>query len=287
MASCDRAFSKLIDSVLLGEPPPAKWAKLRAHLKGCTACRDRYNRVALAERMLHGGPSALDTPSPASLARVGAALFDAAPEKVTPRGLAALPRWIYGALAFGAAAAILPFVVRVHQGPEAPEFAARGAATDLARQAGLRAYCLGGHDGDEVRPLDPGATPPRCAASELLKFSYSNQAGYEELFLVGFDAGWAIKWYEPRPPSTLSIPAARAVDQPLGGAIRVGVNHAPGPLRVYALFAHAPLSGREIEEAAARLRQRGAALAEVTALPLDGRDDVVQRSLLIEVTPAR
>ena len=292
MDRCDSAFPKWIDSLLLDELAAAKWVKLRVHLKGCAACRDRYNRVALAERMLHGGPAALAAPSPESFARVGAALFEVEEERSPGRGRFLIPRWIYGVFAIGAAAALLPFVVQPHHEVGArvsgqSEFAARGTATVAAERAGLRAFCLDGSANGGIRSLDPGPTPPQCATTDLLKFTYSNQAGYEDVFLFGVDAGWAIKWYEPRPPATLSVPATRAIDQPLGGAIKIGVNHDPGLVRVFALFGHAPISGREVEDAVAALRLRGISPRDATELPLAGRGDLLQRSLLIEVTRAR
>ncbi len=276
MATCDSRFTKMIDGMLLAELSPAKWEQLRAHMRGCADCRDRYNRVSLAERALHGGPAALATPSAAALGRIGRAVVGGERE----RGLAAVPRWVFGLFAVGVTAALLPFVMRTQVAPvgKPPEFAVRGTATDPAQQAGLRAFCL---RGDEVRALDQGAA---CAAGDLLKLTYSNRAGYEDLFLVGVDDKWELKWYEPRPPSTLSVPAQRAVDQAIPGAIRLGVNHEPGPVRIYALFAHAPIAAREVEDAVAELRRKHASPRDAAALPLPDRDDVTQRSLLIEVT---
>ena len=60
-----RRFEKLIDDMIL-DGNAGNWAELRLHLQGCPRCRERYDRVSLAERMLHGGPGALETPSSVS-----------------------------------------------------------------------------------------------------------------------------------------------------------------------------------------------------------------------------
>ncbi|MSP60985.1 MAG: hypothetical protein EXR72_11695 [Myxococcales bacterium] len=288
MATCEGGFPKLIDSLLLEPLAPAKWQKLRAHLPSCASCRDRYNRVSLAERMLHGGKAAQGQPSPACFARIGAALFDGMSAQ-GPKlgGLARVPRWAFSVFALSVTAALLPFLLRTPmKGPSATaEFAVRGATTDPAQQAGVRAFCLKSQDGaTAVQPLV--GTTAQCATGDLLKLTYTNKEGYEDLFLFGVDAHYGIKWYEPRPPSTISIPAVRAVDQPLGGAIKVGVNHDPGAVRIYALFAHAPIAAREVEAAVDELKRRGAPLRDDAAstLPLGERSDLVQRSLLVEIT---
>jgi hypothetical protein len=283
MATCDSGFAKQIDGMLTdGEMPAGAWKKLRDHLQGCADCRDRYNRVSLAERMLHGGPAKVGTISPSALDRICGAVV--APEGAS-RGLFALPRWVFGLVAIGAAAAVLPFVLKIRHSGSTDEFAVRGTRSDPTQQAGLRAFCL---YNDVVRPLEdePNATLPQCSAANLLKLTYTNRAGYEELFLVGVDEKYEVKWYEPRPPSTLSVPLTRGVDQPIAGAIRLGVNHEAGPVRIFALFAHAPIAAREVEDAVAELKRSATNIREVPKLPLSDRDDVLQRSVIFEVTGA-
>jgi hypothetical protein len=282
MATCGHRYESTIDDILVAPLPPAKWNELRLHLRDCGECRERYNRVSLAERMLHGGPAAIGTVSPQTITRIGDAVLDGA----RPRGLAAVPRWAFSLFAVGVTAALLPFVLRAQLIPTGkapiPEFAVRGsAAGDPSSQAGLRAFCLVGPT-SEIHPLESAGAA--CGQGDLLKLTYSNKAGYQDLFLVGVDGDYAVKWYEPRPPSAISVPAQRGVDLPVGGAIRVGVNHDPGPVRIYALFAHAPIAAREIEAAVAELKRTRKSLADAASLPLSYRDDVTQRSLLVEIT---
>src|SRR5262249_28633820 len=93
-----------------------------------------------------------------------------------------------------------------------------------------------------------------------------------------------VKWYAPRPPETASVAAPAGVDVPLGAAIRLGVNHDPGKVRIYALFSDAPLAASEVEAAAERLRGEHALPSQRESLPLE-RTDVAQRSVLVDVLP--
>ena len=70
-------YIKLIDEMIVGDVPTAQWNELHRHLAGCTSCRARYDRVSLAERMLHGGPGALSTPSSSTLKRLEGAVLGA------------------------------------------------------------------------------------------------------------------------------------------------------------------------------------------------------------------
>ncbi len=240
MADCD-SFRKKIDAMVVDQLSPRDWQRLRAHLTACPSCRERHDRAALLNRVLHGGPTSMDAPSPAALARIGAAVFYGVDERPKKKRRA-LPRWALGLIVLGAsAAAVVPLVVRSHHESPNGGFTARGAV-DPGPQVGLRAFCLA-PDGSDVRPMADGAAA-RCRTDELLKLAYTNRAGFEDLFVVGFDDDWTVKWYEPRPPSGVSVPAAAASDQPVGGAVRIGVNHAPGPVRVFALFSHAPVATR-------------------------------------------
>jgi len=282
---CDDRWRRRIDEVVLGRLSTDGWERLRGHLRGCEPCRDRYNRAVLVERMLHGGPPALAGPSPPELERIGASLFAAAEtHRPWPRRamawLAPTPRWM--ALATVAAAvALVPLVARGPRVTPPEEIQARGGTVEVARRAGLRAFCL---DGERVQALDPRGDVPRCARHANLKLTVTNPGGWPRVFLVGVDAQHAIKWYEPRPPESESVAAPNEADAPVGGAVRLEVNHAAGLVRIYALFSDRPVAATEVEAAVAELGQKGLGPAVAEALPL-GRSDVLQRSLLIEVQP--
>ena len=268
-------YERLIEGMLLDPLSAPAWQELRGHLRDCTGCRARYDRVALAERMLHGGPAALATPSPASFDRIGAALLDGlapAPRSAWKRvleWLAPPQRW-GGALAAMLVVAILPVVLRPVPAPS--EFQARGGRP-ADRAAGVRAFCL-----------DASGVTPRCTRASQLKLTVSNGGGFGRVFLVGVDDQWNLKWYAPRPPEMASVPAPAGVDQPVGAAVRVGVNHDPGKVRIYALFSDTPVSASEIEAAAAELGRAHKLPSAEAALPLE-RGDVVQKSVVVNVEP--
>jgi len=102
-------YMKMIDEMIVRDVAASDWQELRAHLQGCSGCRARYDRVAMAERMLHGGPAALAKPSPASFDRIGAAVLDgvAARPPAWQRALqwfAPTQRWAAGVAAAAAVA---------------------------------------------------------------------------------------------------------------------------------------------------------------------------------------
>jgi hypothetical protein len=166
----------------------------------------------------------------------------------------------------------LPIALRPHAPAPGDEFQARGGATN-ERAAGVRAFCL-----------DERGVTPRCSRAAQLKITVSNGGRFARVFLVGVDDELNLKWYAPRPPELASVPAPAGVDQPIGGAVRLGVNHDPGRVRIYALFSDAPVSAQEIEAAAETLGRQHRRPSELPALPLT-RTDVVQKSVVVDVEP--
>jgi hypothetical protein len=266
-------YIRLIDEMIVGDVPAPEWNELHRHLVGCSSCRARYDRASLAERMLHGGPKALDTPSASTLKRLEGAVLGAS----TPRApawqravqwLTPTQRWAAGVAVAAAVVVLIPFLVR-SPAPHA-EFQARGTQTH-ERTAGLRAFCIG----------DEGVTA-RCLRSTQLRLTVSNAGKFQKVFVVGFDDDYNPKWYAPRPPEGVSVNAPDGVDQQIGAAVKLGVNHDPGKVRIYALFSDAPVSTQEVEAAADRLRETGRKPSQIESLPLL-RTDVIQKSLVLDV----
>ena len=267
-------YIKLIDEMVVGDVATADWNELHRHLAGCPSCRARYDRVALAERMLHGGPKALDTPSSSTLKRLEGAVLGAAvtPAPAWQRALgwfAPPQRWAVGVAAAAAVVVLLPFLARSPT-PPAGGFQARGGPTN-ERTAGLRAFCIG----------DEGVTP-RCARTTQLRLTVSNAGKFQRVFVIGFDDDFNPKWYAPRPPEQQSVAAPEGVDQQIGTAVRLGVNHDPGKVRIYAIFSDAPVTTQEVQAAADRLREQGKKPSQIESLPLL-RTDVIQKSLVLDV----
>jgi hypothetical protein len=267
-------YIEIIDEMILGEVPTAEWNDLQRHLVGCASCRARYDRVSLAERMLHGGPGAMQTPSSSTLKRLEGAVLGAAaaPVPAWQRALqwfAPTQRWAVGVAAAAAVVVLVPLLLRSPAHPSG-EFQTRGTSTH-ERTAGLRAFCIG----------NEGVTP-RCERTTQLRLTVSNAGKFKNVFVVGFDDEFNTKWYAPRPPEQLSVTAPDGVDQQIGPAVKLGVNHDPGKVRIYALFSDAPVSAPEIEAAADRLREQGRKPSQIESLPLL-RTDVVQKSLVLDV----
>lgn len=304
-------FFALIDQVVMDELAPGEWERLRAHLQTCPSCRARYDRAVLAERMLHGGPDAAHRPSPAEFDRIAQAVLAPAPSESLLRRMLAwfapTQRWMTGVVAVAAMIALVPILTQKGATKPAPtaagdSFQARGGHGSVelfsshpelktARLAGLRAFCL---DGSQVAPLDPtGQTVPACARSGQLKLAVSNPGKFSHVFLVGMDDAHALKWYAPKPSSTVapealtSVPAPAGATEaavPVGASVRLEVNHQPGPVRIYALFSDRPIVGSEVQAASRELARRHVGAAEAVTLPI-ARTDVLQRSLLIDVQP--
>jgi hypothetical protein len=268
-------YIRWIDEMIVGEVPTAQWNELHRHLAGCTSCRSRYDRVSLAERMLHGGPNALATPSSSTLKRLEGAVLGAtvAQGPAWQRALqwfAPTQRWAVGIAAAAAVVVLIPFLARSPTPQRGDEFQTRGATTH-ERTAGLRAFCIG----------DEGVTP-RCARTTQLRLTVSNAGKFQRVFVVGFDDDFNPKWYAPRPPEAQSVVAPDGVDQQIGTAVKLGINHDPGRVRIYALFSDAPVTTQEVESAADKLREQGKKPSQIESLPLL-RTDVIQKSLVLDV----
>ncbi len=309
-AACDdeKKYSRLVDEVITSELPADKWERLRKHLAGCARCRARYNKAVLAERMLHGGPKAVGRPSGAEFDRIARAVVPGSGAGAWQRLLqwfaAPTQRWVATGLVAAAAAVLVIPMLRQgqpngdwHEHPSTGTFQPRGGKGPVElfsknldgkvvpRNAGLRAFCL---MKDQVQPLDPnGKAAPRCDRAAQLKLAVSNSGGFKNLFLVGMDGEHELKWYAPRPPETESVAApleSAGADVPIGASVRLAVNHRPGPVRIFALFSDAPVSAKEVEAATEELAKKNVTAEKADALPLK-REDVLQRSLLIDVEP--
>jgi len=281
-------WSAKVDQVVTDSLSGKDWESLRGHLKACGHCRGQYNFAMRAVRMLAGGPDAAFTPAPAELERIGSAVLDLASAETKPKSLLGrLGAWLStpsGAgltIALGAAVAVV--VILPSLSPTKPEFQSRGGKDiDLfsssgtnhplpTRQAGLRAFCVAG---SSLSALD-GATDARCGKDAQLKLTVSNRGKFARLFLVGVDGKRDLKWYAPHPPDSGSITAPTETGEtPVGSAIRIGVNHEPGPVRIYALFSDLPVTAADVEAAVAKIP--AGPLPE--SLPL-ARQDVLQRGL--------
>jgi hypothetical protein len=278
MTSCAH-FHSMIDELVAGKLARDGWRALHEHAAGCQGCRDRYNRTVLAARMLAGGPAAARRQLAVEAAGIARVVI---PQIRAPLG-ARLRRFLFSprlAVPLAATAATAAFLLILRPHPSAERWNARGGAE---RTIAVRAFCL---TDQAVTALDPATQPPRCPATAQLKLTATNHGRHTQLFVVGVDSAYRIKWYAPRPPQTASVPlaASGATDEPVGAAIRIGVNHRPGPLRIYGLFSDRPVFADEVRSAVGDLEGRQVPIDRAVELPLS-RDDVEALSLLVEIVP--
>jgi hypothetical protein len=274
MTSC-ADFHPMIDLLVSGRLARDEWRALHEHAAGCQGCRDRYNRTVLAARMLAGGPAAARRQLSVEAAGIARLVIPARPSLAERLRRFLFRPYVAVPVAAMAAAAFL-LVLR----PQTEHWNARGGAE---RPVAVRAFCLTER---EVTALDPAAVAPRCPATAQLKLAATNHSRRKHLFLVGVDSDHGIKWYAPRPPEVQSIlfQPGPAVDEPVGAAIQIGVNHRAGLLRIYGLFSDEPISAGEVRGAVSALERRHVAIDRAAELPLERRDvDAV--SLLVEITP--
>lgn len=268
--SCESKWGEEIRRGLSEGFEPGARAALGAHLKGCDACRARYDREAEAVAALEGRAG---IPGEAARGAILANVLDAleaegALAPARPATVLPFPRGrVIGALiAVGALAAGLAVVLTRPEPVAAPEPAAlaplefepRGAAE--AHQ-GFGLYCIG--VGGGAPRIESSATSgtnqvARCHLSDRLQFTYSlepaaGRGAALALFATGPDGRVAWYWPQGESGASLQAPARQA---PLPGSFDLAVRHVPGRWRVYGVFGERLPDRATIE---ARLGQGGAA----------------------------
>ncbi len=280
-ASDQDLFAPLVQQMVAGELADGKRREVFTHVKGCASCQSLYNRLVLAERMLHGGPKAAFTISAFEVEQVATLVLDGATSSAEK--MVSLPQRIFAwfspprfAAAVGVVALMIaaPYLLRQ---PSQSEFQSRGGAD--VRASALRAFCL---NASGVASLGPSGS---CGIGDRLKLSISNSGKFSHLFLVGMQADHEPRWYAPVPPETASISVATTVgDTPVGGAVQLSVNHEPGTLRIFSIWSDSPVQSSEIETAMETLKRENRTVKESERLPLL-RADLTQQSFVIEITP--
>src|SRR5262245_46316132 len=104
-----------IARAVLGELDPARDERLRAHLRGCEACRAHYDRLARAAAVLSGGASA----SARERARLFAALdapVSAAAAPAAPAPVGRRRTWLTVGLVLAPVAALVLWFARPDRG---------------------------------------------------------------------------------------------------------------------------------------------------------------------------
>lgn len=248
---CDRG--RLVDAHFAGTIDPEGERRLRTHLPGCAACRERYERhLALASL----DPSA---PAPADRLAVGLGLDGGLPARRRSAW------WVGAPIVAAAAAAVLLLALR---GPTDEGFAGRGGhdATPAVRVWRIV-------DG-AARPVADGGV---MASADELAFAYENPGGRAHLLVFGVDERGGVYWYHPAWDTAAQSPRAVAIaGGPALHELPAAVRHeiAGDRLWLHAVFTDEPLDVRAVEALVAGLARPDA------PLPLPDAD---QRTLSLRV----
>lgn len=217
-------IAKQFDDGMLG---PLEMQALRAHLRGCDACKAVYDEHAQIERALDGGANQAARFIARGRPRV----------ESPPRGAR---RFVWAAAATVAAAAALVFFV---MRPDIEPMIARGGPGEVTPQIQLFKQA-----GDEAPVRSTGS----IAATDGLLFAYTNpkRSAARFLAIAGRDASGQIRWFHPQwlnaseRPKTIEIDAGVA-DKELPNIVRHP--YPPGPLEICGVFSAKPRSVPDLD----------------------------------------
>jgi hypothetical protein len=225
----DRHFSRRL--------PPAEEKAMREHMPACAACRERYERHLLLER--------LDPGSGDGKARIASGLgFGGSPD-LRPARVFRLAGPAAGAALV--AAALMLFVGR-RSGNDEAEFVARGGDAEVDQSTGITVYAAHDRDGGAARAAST------LRPSDDLAFEYENRTGKPWLMIFGVDEHRHVYWYYPAWMDPADDPRSIAIHrttgrEPLPDAVRQVVDGAE--LDIRAVFSDEPLSVKTVERAVA------------------------------------
>jgi len=212
--------------------------RLRTHVPGCSACRDRYARLSLLAR--------LDPTSPAPIERLGGPLGLSGSKR--PRRKL---RLIAAAGALGLAAAVLLAAPRLFKPPEEMAFRARGGGAEvdaLRPLPHLRVFKVA--RGTEARPQPVAHSVRR---GDDLAFAYESPGARSHLMIFGVDEAKRVYWYHPAWTSAALDPASLRIEPSGLRTLPEAISHdlAGKSLSIYAVFSDVPLHVSEIERSVA------------------------------------
>ncbi len=230
----ERADALMREQFSTGPLAPHQHQALRIHLRQCDACRARYDQLARIETSLEGG-------DPAPAAVVDRMLAAGPPPPAEAETEAPRRRFLVLAPLLAAAAAMLLFFVP----PTHDEIGIRGGPGE-GKVAWVEVFVA---RGDAVTRL-----PDAIDGGDELLFAYTNlkQSPYRALAIAGLDAAGHAHWYHPAYTSVAEAPVSLAVTPGRADvelATRVRARHAPGPLRICAMFTTRPQQIKQVDAA--------------------------------------
>jgi hypothetical protein len=250
---------------------PHRYRDLLDDLHGCAACASLFERQSELESAL------CSEPSPFALERVETAVLErVAGEPAEARSTRSLVAVASAACAIALIVAFgRPASERAHLGRDMAlaSVTARGELAPRSANVGIRL----------LRATSKVVSEPsHLSIGDVVTFTWTDvDPAARYLAILGVQSDGRVRWYYPDEDAT-SLKLDRAlVDEPLGDGIRLAVRHAPGWLRVTALFSPLPLAKAEIEASVRALRQRPGALEELVPLPLT--EGVLEHSIRVDI----
>jgi len=248
----DAWLDRAIERELTVGLSPRRRARLHERLRRDPRARARYDRAVEALRIFEGDVDV----APSELDVVGRWLAD---DLGAPRPAVERRAWPAVFAVLAAALVLLlvsplrdPSSLRPWTGDDGWQARGAGEGDGLA----LEALC----GPDEADPTALRVRARECSLADLLGLAYRVPAGTRgELTVFGIDANGDVMFYLPTP-----VEAAGATVEPgrwraLSLAVRLRVNHAPGPLRIYGLVAPTVATTAEVEALARQLASQPAA----------------------------
>jgi hypothetical protein len=255
---------RLAERALVGTLEGRGRRALARHLEWSDQDREAYHRLARLFCAMEG----LSRPEAPTLARTQhQRILEAVQQQVAaaekPRGPGLLVR---EALALALLALIVVAgLLWIDLPTPAPDtgFQVRSSAATMTGPGrglvGLKAFCIDrrveyGPRGKVVPPPRTGsaglgrAPDASCRLGDELQLTVTHTgSALPYLIVIGLDGEGRRLWYFPVPPTGRSGSAPRdVVDEPLGEAIRLSVNHRPGEVRILAVFSRSPLPAARV-----------------------------------------
>lgn len=243
-ACANRQAKQALEALFRGELDAEGFTRLRAHVDGCDACREAYEKLARVEQVLE--KRALPEHRQALLerelfARLAPATPPArAPSPSVPRWRPRLPEFLLPTLAGLALAsvALLVAVPRLRARVPEDEWQSRGGPGP-ARVWGVRAFCVG-QDGVTHGEARPGGTLV-CGEGSAVQFSYTAPEAARLEVEATSPEGEPLRFF---PPEGDASQVAAGVDVPLPYSTPVQRGWLHAPLEVRARFTNS--QGQEL-----------------------------------------
>jgi hypothetical protein len=228
-----RRYERELERLFVRGLSPARHLRLRAHIKGCTDCREHYEGVRRLEdalfRTADGAPSAMER-----LAEL--VVRNAEPSAPVTHGGR---RLLWSLVA--AAATVFAIVSIVRLAPK-EELTARGVAT-APQPAALSVFIVDPAK-NQVSLLPRAATATPVKRGSVLQLAYSN-SHFSHLAVVGFDAELSLHWYYSTDSAANRSLQKDVTEEPMGRAFEVVA--APGLVRLFAVFDDKPIAQEQVE----------------------------------------